>query len=212
MQELEGSERAARDEALLGLYPAIGRVARSAAARYGLPTGVDTDDLVTSGVMGVVEAWSRYDSSRDVPFEAYAARRLKGAVIDAIRAADWVPRKTRERARHTGDAVAALVSIDASHSDRTALADVLVDRSCPKPETRLLEADTRDELVDAVERLPERERMIVRSHYFEGALFRDIGISLGVSSSRVSQLHSRALGSLRRDLDNIDALVGVAAA
>src|SRR5687768_9466786 len=103
LKKVQGDDTA-RDEALMRLYPAIGRFAKQAASMYGLPAGIDTDDLVTCGVMGVVEAWSRFDAKRDVPFEAYAVRRVKGAVVDAIRAADWVPRKTRERARRTGEA------------------------------------------------------------------------------------------------------------
>jgi RNA polymerase sigma factor FliA len=198
----------ARDEALMRLYPAIGRFAKQAAAMYGLPPSVDADDLVTCGVIGVVDAWTRFDAERDVPFEAYAVRRVKGAVVDAIRAADWVPRKTRERARRTGEAVVALVSIDATAAASGArpFADVLPDSSCPNPDAHLLEVDTMDELRAALNRLPERERLIVTSHYFDRTLLGDIGIALGVSASRVSQLHNRALRSLRGDLDKIDAV------
>src|SRR5688572_18020986 len=169
-----------RNDALLEWYPMVERIAHRAAATYGLPNGVGTDDLVSSGVLGLAEAWDRYDPERGVAFEAFAIPRVKGAVIDAIRAADWVPRKARQRARLTGEPVAALVSIDESrssdHGDRTT-ADTIAD-SDPEPGTELLAAEGRRELVGSLNRLPERERMIVTLHYFERVALQDIARAL----------------------------------
>src|SRR5919197_5598618 len=100
-----------RNDALTEYYPMVSRIAHRAAATYGLPVGLEASDLVSSGIIGLAEAWERYDASRGVAFEAYAVPRIRGAVIDAIRASDWVPRKARQRSRRTGEPVAALVSL-----------------------------------------------------------------------------------------------------
>jgi len=193
-----------RNEALLEWYPMVERIAHRAASTYGLPNGVDTDDLVSSGVLGLAEAFDRYDPQRGVAFEAYAIPRVKGAIIDAIRAADWVPRKARQRSRMTGEPVAVLVSIDESRSsdegDQTT-ADRIADDHLPEPGAEMLAAENRRELVGALNRLPERERMIVTLHYFERVALQDIARALNVTESRVSQLHTRALRMLRAAIE-----------
>ncbi len=196
-----------RNDALLEWYPMVERIAHRAAATYGLPNGVDTDDLISSGVLGLAEAWDRYDPERGVAFEAFAIPRVKGSIVDAIRAADWVPRKARQRARLTGESVAMLVSMDESRSsedgDRTT-ADKIADTD-PEPGTALLADEGRRELVSCLNHLPERERMIVTLHYFERVALQDIAKALGVTESRVSQLHTRALRMLRTAIENEEA-------
>jgi RNA polymerase sigma factor for flagellar operon FliA len=196
-----------RNDALLEWYPMVERIAHRAAATYGLPNGVDTDDLISSGVLGLAEAWDRYDPERGVAFEAFAIPRVKGSIVDAIRAADWVPRKARQRARLTGESVAMLVSIDESRSsedgDRTT-ADKIADTD-PEPGNALLVDEGRRELVSCLNHLPERERMIVTLHYFERVALQDIAKALGVTESRVSQLHTRALRMLRTAIENEEA-------
>jgi RNA polymerase sigma factor for flagellar operon FliA len=193
-----------RNNALIAFYPMVERIAHKAAATYGLPAGVDADDLVSCGVLGLAEAWERYDPDRGVAFEAFAIPRIKGAVIDAIRAADWVPRKARQRARLTGEPVAILVSMD---SERTTddgdhnTADRIVDDSAVEPGADLLATENRRELIAALNRLPEREKTIVTLHYFERVALQDIAKSFGVTESRVSQLHTRALRMLRAALE-----------
>ena len=194
-----------RNEALVAFYPMVERIAHKAAATYGLPSGLDTDDLISCGVLGLAEAWDRYDPDRGVAFEAFAIPRVKGAVIDAIRASDWVPRKARQRARMTGEPVAVLVSIDADRSfgdehDHSA-ADRIVDESADVPGADLLAVESRRELMGALNRLPDRERTIVTLHYFDRVALQDIAKSFGVTESRVSQLHTRALRLLRAALE-----------
>lgn len=193
-----------RNDALIAFYPMVARIAHKAAATYGLPAGVDADDLVSCGVLGLAEAWERFDPDRGVAFEAFAIPRIKGAVIDAIRAADWVPRKARQRARLTGEPVAILVSMD---SERTtddgehSSAARIVDEGAEEPGAGLLVAENSRELIGALNRLPDRERTIISLHYFERVALQDIAKSFGVTESRVSQLHTRALRMLRAALE-----------
>ena len=202
-----------RNEALIEWYPMVERIAHRAAVTYGLPASVDASDLVSSGVLGLAEAWDRYDPERGVAFEAFAIPRIKGAVIDAIRAADWVPRKARQRARATGEQLAVLVSIDedrSSDSDRIPTAERLADETLPEPGSDLMAGEAKRELMGTLNRLPERERMIVTLHYFEGVPLQEIARSLGVTESRVSQLHTRALRMMREGIEAVE--VGVASA
>jgi RNA polymerase sigma factor for flagellar operon FliA len=195
-----------RNEALIEWYPMVERIAHRAAATYGLPASVDASDLVSSGVLGLAEAWDRFDPERGVAFEAFAIPRIKGAVIDAIRAADWVPRKARQRARATGEQPAILVSIDEDHGsvsdDRVSISERLADDQLPEPGADLIESENKRELMGTLNRLPERERMIVTLHYFEGVPLQEIARSLGVTESRVSQLHTRALRMMRDGIDS----------
>ncbi|HET9393374.1 MAG TPA: FliA/WhiG family RNA polymerase sigma factor [Candidatus Rubrimentiphilum sp.] len=65
----------------------------------GLPPNVDLNDLINDGIVGLIDAIEKYDDSRGVKFETYAITRINGAIIDALRALDWVPRAVRQRAR-----------------------------------------------------------------------------------------------------------------
>jgi RNA polymerase sigma factor for flagellar operon FliA len=193
-----------RNDALVAFYPMVERIAHKAAATYGLPAGVDADDLVSCGILGLAEAWERFDPDRGVAFEAFAIPRIKGSVIDAIRAADWVPRKARQRARLTGEPVAILVSMDSERSTEDgdhSTADRIVDTSAEVPGAGLLAAENSRELMAALNRLPDRERTIISLHYFERVALQDIAKSFGVTESRVSQLHTRALRMLRAAIE-----------
>jgi RNA polymerase sigma factor FliA len=196
------------NDAMLEYYPMVSRIAHRAAATYGLPVGLEANDLVSSGVIGLAEAWERYDASRGVAFEAYAVPRIRGAVIDAIRASDWVPRKARQRARNTGEPVAMLVSLDGGRSDSdsdTHGSERIADEAAPVPGAALLADERKQELFANLKGLPEREKMIVTQHYFEGVQLAAIARQLGVTESRVSQLHGRALRMLREALEQADA-------
>ena len=202
----QGNQQPAdRNEALIEWYPMVERIAHRAAATYGLPASVDASDLVSCGVLGLAEAWDRFDPERGIAFEAFAIPRIKGAVIDAIRAADWVPRKARQRARETGEQLAVLVSMDedrgSESGERMSTADKLADDQLPEPGTELMVAEDKRELIGTLNRLPERERMIVTLHYFEGVALQEIAKSLGVTESRVSQLHTRALRMMREGIE-----------
>ncbi len=197
----------------------------------GLPTRVDRADLVSAGIVGLLEAIERFDTNRGSSFESYAVGRIRGAILDELRVADWVPRSVRAKARaleaayqelearsHRAPsdeelaraaamtpeqlqtalseiAASGLVALD----DVTALGDLLADRE-QGPAGLLEQVETRHVLAAAVRRLPERERTVLALYYVEGLTLIQIGQILGVTESRVSQIHAKAVIHLRARL------------
>jgi RNA polymerase sigma factor for flagellar operon FliA len=202
-----------------------------------LPSNVDINDLINDGVFGLLDAIEKYDGSRAVKFETYAVTRINGAILDALRSLDWVPRTIRQRAREleraseelesllgrvpTNEELAeklgmstaaldalvqrvrgtSLVSLEEvlphRSGDGVPLADMLADDGGDVAFD--LESDEqRAELVQAVESLPPQERTVISLYYFNGQRLREIKTELGVSESRVSQIHSAAIAHLRR--------------
>ena len=90
-------DKALRDRLILTYAPLVKYVAGRLGS--GLPAHVDEGDLVSYGLLGLIGAIERYDPERDVKFETYAIARIKGSIIDELRAMDWVPRSVRARAR-----------------------------------------------------------------------------------------------------------------
>src|ERR1700746_1299140 len=97
---------AIRDRVIVTYAPLVKYVAGRLGS--GLPAHVDDEDLVSYGLLGLIGAIERYDPDRDIKFETYAIARIKGAIIDELRAMDWVPRSVRSRAREIERAIAAL--------------------------------------------------------------------------------------------------------
>lgn len=192
-----------------------------------LPESVDRADLVSDGILGLIDAIDRFDPARGLTFQTFAVPRIRGAIIDAMRSLDWVPRSVRERIRaleqahvdlqvahgrpaedeqvaeHLGISLAQLRDLYA-RSAATSFASAedveIADELDVAASDAVEEADTRAVLLDVVETLPERDRILVALYYFERLTFAEIGQVLGVSESRVSQLHSRATMVLRARL------------
>ncbi|HVL80930.1 MAG TPA: FliA/WhiG family RNA polymerase sigma factor [Actinomycetota bacterium] len=216
--------------------PMVQRIAYRASSSFGLPTGMDAEDLVSHGVLGLADAYNRFDPERGVQFEAYAALRVKGTIVDAIRQVDWVPRKVRAHAKlvnetkssltaklgrtptptEMGQALgtpekgrrrppATLVALEGSSTstseDAMNILETLADQSVEQPGVALEEAEMRAALPVAMETLAERDRLVLTLYYFEGVPLTKIAQMLGVTESRVSQLHMRALQGLRNQLD-----------
>jgi RNA polymerase sigma factor for flagellar operon FliA len=173
-----------------------------------LPPNVLRDDLVAAGTFGLVDALRR-NTERTVAFEWYARIRIRGAVIDELRAQDWLTRRTRTRianAQARGESAGmAMVGLDDVPEGH---AYGLNDTAAPSPLDQVEQRMERVALERAIATLPEREASIVKWHYFEGIAFKDIAARLGVSEPRISQLHSRAMGRLRgvmTDANEVDA-------
>ena len=232
-------DKGLRDRLILTYAPLVKYVAGRLGS--GLPAHVDESDLVSYGLLGLISAIERYDPERDIKFETYAMARIKGAIIDELRALDWVPRSVRSRAREIERAIAELESrlgrapndeeiatkigisteeleeslTDISRSsiaaldelwsgsgegDQVSLLDTIEDTSGPRPAEALDETELREALADAIARLPEREKLVVTLYYYEELTLREIGEVLGVTESRVSQLHTKAVLRLKARL------------
>jgi len=232
-------ETAARDELILSYSPLVKYVAGRLAS--SLPQTVDTADLISYGIFGLIDAIEKYDITRAIKFETYAIARIKGAIIDELRAMDWVPRSVRSRAREIEQAYIALenefkrVPSDAEVAERIGVTpkefqDILArlsytsvvsfeelwvggdredgqsaigtirDDSADDPVAMFESVEIKEILAGAIERLPEREKTVIALYYYEGLTLKEIGTVLGVTESRVSQLHTKAVLRLRARL------------
>jgi RNA polymerase sigma factor for flagellar operon FliA len=236
-----------RDRLILTYAPLVKYVAGRLGS--GLPAHVDEGDLVSYGLLGLIGAIERYEPDRDVKFETYAIARIKGAIIDELRALDWVPRSVRSRAREIERAVGELESklgrapedaeiagkigittdeledslteisrtsiaaLDelwtvSAGGDQIALIDTIEDESIPDPQQALGATELREAIGEAIARLPEREKLVVTLYYYEELTLREIGEVLGVTESRVSQLHTKAILRLKARLAGSPARAG----
>jgi RNA polymerase sigma factor for flagellar operon FliA len=205
----------------------------------GLPTHVDIGDLVQSGIFGLVDAIEKFDPDKGLKFETYAMQRIRGAILDDLRAQDWVPRAVRSRAREVERAlerlggrlhrtptdaelaaeleisvaelrelygqlqltsVVAFEDLVAGGREGGSVIDTLRDDDAVDPVSVLVDRDNRKQLAEAIAQLAERDRIIVSLYYFESLTLAEIGKVLGVTESRVSQLHTRAVLRLRAKL------------
>jgi len=237
--EVSGARAGARERLILHYAPLVKYVASRVAT--GLPASVDQADLVSYGMFGLIDALEKFDPGRGNKFETYAIPRIKGAIIDELRAMDWVPRSVRFKAREiekaysdleslhkrgpTEKEVAArlgvtlrelhevinqisfvqvlqldeILSVGSDRGEQVSLLDTLADRGTD-PTTALEGEETRGLLAAAINSLSEREKIVVTLYYFEGLTLAEIGDILGVTESRVCQIHTKAVGQLRLQL------------
>lgn len=204
------------------------------------PNGMDRDDLVSAGVIGLIKSVDQFDPTRDVKFETYAIALIRGAILEMLRDEDWVPRSIREKLKALDRTVQALerelgreperreianamalseqevsslmvrmgrtnvYSLDdiigggsGEGDDSVHFIDMIVDEDA-SPSGDMEGKELRRILAQSVDLLPERERLVISLYYFEGLTFKEIGRVLGVSESRVYQLHTQAMGRLRK--------------
>ncbi len=175
-----------------------------------LPPNVLREDLVAAGMIGLIDSLRKNGKDRGPAFEWYARIRVRGAILDELRAEDWLSRRARAKvtqakaeagttsAHGKGGAAGTFVRLDdlLAYDTNLDFADAAEMRPCALLESR---QDIRG-LLDAVKSLPERERFIITAHYLEGVQMKVIAKQLGVSEPRVSQIHTRAVERLRAAL------------
>ena len=184
-----------------------------------LPGGMDREDLIGAGVIGLVKSVDQFDPTRDVKFETYAIALIRGAILEMLRDEDWVPRSIREKLKALDRCMMSLetqlgrpasevemgrtnvYSLDdilstGDSDDHIHFVELIVDETA-NPAGELEGREIRRILAAGVDKLPERERLVVALYYFEGLTFKEIGKVLGVSESRVYQLHTQAMTRLR---------------
>jgi RNA polymerase sigma factor for flagellar operon FliA len=166
-----------------------------------LPPSVGREELTAAGLYGLMDALRKNGGADGPAFVWYARIRIRGAIVDALRQHDWLPRRAR-RAADAADAPARAAAGVVRFEDLAAAeqAAALLDPRADDPAALAEARDQRARLERAVAQLPDRERLLVSLHYFDGVLFKDIGALLGVSEPRVSQLHARAVARLREAL------------
>jgi RNA polymerase sigma factor for flagellar operon FliA len=227
----------ARDRLILNYSPLVKYVAGRVAV--GLPANIEQADLISYGIFGLIDAIEKYDPSRGIKFETYAISRIRGSIIDELRAIDWVPRSVRFKAREVEKAYTSLenklkrppsdaeiaeemdvtpdelnhiytqlstvslvaldelMSVEGERGDRLSLVETLEDTKTAGPVDAVEAEEMKSILGNAINRLPEREKIVVTLYYYEGLTLAEIGQVLGVTESRVCQMHTKAVLGLR---------------
>jgi len=212
----------------------VKRIAYHLIAR--LPHTVDVNDLIQTGMIGLMDSAQNYDANQGASFETYAGIRIRGAMLDEIRRNDWAPRSVHRKAREISTAMQTVEQQQGRNAHDTEIANVLgitieeyhqqlhestahhlfslddfnhndevnshpITEETSNPEDALQSTDFKDALVNAIKTLPDRERLLMGLYYNEELNLKEIGEVLGVSESRVSQIHSQTVIRLRSKLD-----------
>ncbi len=223
------------DEQVKKYAPLVKRIAYHMMAR--LPASVEVDDLIQVGLIGLMDAVSRFDGTQGAQFESYATQRIRGSMLDELREADWLPRHVRQKSRQIESAINRLEQRNGKSPTEQEISDelemsinqyqsMLGDVKCSQllyyedfsdedsasflerylvdgsddPLAVLEDEGFRDGLIAAIHHLPERERSMMGMYYEQDMNLKEIGVVLGVSESRVCQLHSQAVARLRAQL------------
>jgi RNA polymerase sigma factor FliA len=229
-----------RERLILHYSPLVKYVAGRVSV--GLSGTVDQSDFVSYGIFGLIDAIERFEPDRSIKFETYAINRIRGAIIDELRALDWIPRSLRQKAREIEQASVRLehklgrtpterqiaaemgitlgelhhifsrlslvnvlaldevLTLSTGDGDRLSLMETLEDLSADDPVQVCENRETRHLLARAINTLPDREKTVVTLYYFEGMTLAEIGQVLGVTESRVCQIHAKAVLTLRTRL------------
>lgn len=224
-----------RDQLVVQYAPLVKRIAYHLLLK--LPASVHVDDLIQNGMIGLLDASSRFEEGLGAQFETYAVQRIRGAMLDGLREEDRLPRGLRREMRRIEAAIQKLEHRHGRHPNETELAESLdmpladyqkllhdargyqllyledmtgegdedfLDRhtsaNAADPLSLLEEAGMRSALITAIENLPEREKLMMSLYYEEDLNLREIGEVMGVTESRVCQLHSQAVARLRANV------------
>jgi len=239
------ADQGLREKLILHYSPLVKYVAGRVGV--GLPPNIEQADLVSYGIFGLIDAIEKFDIERAIKFETYAISRVRGAIIDELRAIDWIPRSVRHKAREVerayadlegqlhrtpteaevaarmgiavGDlhrifsqvsyvnvvALDELLSVGGEKGDKLTLGDTLEDKGAEDPVLAFEGEETKYLLARAINQLPEREKIVVTLYYYEGLTLSEIGQVLGVTESRICQMHTKAVLQLRGKITEVTA-------
>lgn len=202
-----------------------------------LPPHLDRDDLLSSGFFGLLDAIERYDIDRNIKFETYAGVRIRGAMIDYLRSKDWIPVTMRQKLRRYEQKVYQLESELGRSATDAEIAEALeistkelqvivsqFNSSTIIPLEEYLKADSpealdanpvetteylelKDTLSKAIDKLPEKERLVVSLYYYDELTLKEISIIMKLSEARISQLHTKAIIRMRGYLGKMKSLL-----
>ena len=217
--------------------PLVRRLAHHLIAK--LPASVQIDDLIQAGLIGLMDAITRFEEGQGAQFETYASQRIRGAMLDELRSADWMPRGVRQGQRKIETATMKAEQKLGRSASEQEIAEVMgvsldeyqsmlfesrgaqlvyyddyaedgdgegyLDRQMDgdedaNPLEMLGDQRFRQTLIQAIEELPEREKMLMGLYYEQELNFREIAAVLGVTESRVCQLHTQAVSRLKTKL------------
>lgn len=225
----ESRDPAIREQLILQYAPLVKYVIGK--LRINLPAGLDYEDILSYGTIGLIEAVERFNPAMGVKFETYAISRVRGAILDTLRSHDRLPRSVRRKARDADAAFARLVTalgriptdlevsaelgiplkrylqdkadisrvaISLDSSSRVDEGEIqIVDPDAGDVGDAMAHSELVDDLAGAIRTLPQRDQILLACYYQEELTMREISKVLGVSESRVCQLHTRALAHLR---------------
>lgn len=240
-QEAHRGVPLSRDELVVSHLPLVKFIVDRIAS--SLPPHLDRDDLRSAAVIGLISAAERFDPSRGVQFKTFAEQRIRGTIMDELRAQDWLTRSLRDKFKKLEKEFALLeqrlgrnpsseevaqamglelkeyfrlleeihllsfVSLDDAWHDEDGapfgLLDVLEDKGTESPQNQMIARQTVERLAEAIDTLPEKERIVITLYYYEELNLKEIGAVLDLTESRISQLHSQAIVRLRGKMKKV---------
>lgn len=228
------ADKKEREKLIIKYVPLVKNIAGRIAMR--LPDHVDTDDLISAGIMGLMSALEKFDETRKVRFETYAQFRIRGAMLDELRSRDDTPRSVRSKETMLKNALEVLQEkfkrhptdeeishyLDMSLKDYYELLDeargvcILSNGDLPQsycekygrhdvlekidqnnPFSLLANRELKNILKNAIDSLPEKEKLVLSLYYYEELTLKEIGLTLKLTESRVCQIHSQAILRLK---------------
>jgi RNA polymerase sigma factor for flagellar operon FliA len=240
-QEAHRGVPLSRDELVVSHLPLVKFIVDRIAT--SLPPHLDREDLRSAAIVGLISAAERFDPSRGVQFKTFAEQRIRGTIMDELRAQDWLTRSLRDKFKKLEKEFAALeqrlgrnpssdevavamglelkdyfrlleeihllsfVSLDDAWHDEDGapfgLLDVLEDKGTESPQNQMIARQTVERLAEAIDNLPEKERIVITLYYYEELNLKEIGAVLDLTESRISQLHSQAIVRLRGKMKRV---------
>jgi RNA polymerase sigma factor FliA len=237
---------AIEEQTVLQYAPLIKYVASRLALR--LPSHISQEDLISSGILGLIDAVHKFDPGKNISFKTYAEFRIKGAMLDELRSLDWIPRSVRKKAsliekaygkmeKRLGrpaeaEEVAQLLGLELGEfqqlmDETKAVSLITLDGPCSHPDGRSGLSDNdlqevlpdekvedsflsvhlselQDIMVEAIEALPDKEKLLISLYYYEELTMKEIGQIMGYTESRISQMHTQAMYRLRHRFRDYD--------